>query len=103
MPRPFSRGTVGHLPGLRACIEDPLLQSCGGLRSSMGVEIGATGVTISFIRKIQSVGVCKPEAEGKGDTRRGLCERGWETGKDTHVARQAVGPVESLGRRREAR
>ena len=39
---------VGKIPGARRAIENPLLQSGGGLRGGVGVKIGAAGESIAF-------------------------------------------------------
>ena len=39
---------VGELPGAAGCVEDPLLQTCSGLRGGMGVESGVIGEAIAL-------------------------------------------------------
>jgi len=84
-PSPVQFGNVWRFQVFVEGIENPLLQSCRGLRSGMCVKIRSTCVSVSFVRYIDRCCVSEPDSNGYAGRRRNLVRNFWKARENAHV------------------
>src|SRR5215469_13394024 len=76
---------VCDVPRVFCGIEDPLLETCGGLSCGVRVEVGSARVAVSFASYVEGVSVGEPKTEGCSGGSCCSSEFRRKAGEDAHV------------------